>query len=177
MVGAISVYMLVFRVIHVMLAIAWGGALFLLVVFLQPAAKTVGPAAGPFMRELLAVRHLTEWLLRIAGGAVVAGGFLYWHDMQLFGDLGDFLGTAFGVWLSIGALAAIVAVAIGGALTKPTLDRSLAIGAQIAQAGDQPPPDLLQELAALQAKGRTYAKLNLAMVTLAAFSMSTARYW
>ena len=50
MVGAISVYMLVFRVIHVMLAIAWGGALFLLVVFLQPAAKTVGPAAGPFMR-------------------------------------------------------------------------------------------------------------------------------
>ena len=102
MLGATSVYMLVFRVIHVMLAIAWGGALFLLVVFLQPAAKTVGPAAGPFMRELLAVRHLTDWLLRIAGGAVVAGGFLYWHDMQLFGGLGDFLGTAFGVWLTIG---------------------------------------------------------------------------
>jgi hypothetical protein len=36
---------------------------------------------------------------------------------------------------------------------------------------------LLQELAALQAKGRSYAKLNLALVTLAAFAMSTARYW
>ena len=79
---ATSIYMIVFRVIHVMLAIAWGGALFLLVVFLQPTAKAIGPAAGPFMRELLGVRHLTDWLLRIAGATIVAGGFLYWHDMQ-----------------------------------------------------------------------------------------------
>jgi uncharacterized membrane protein len=174
---ATSIYMIVFRVIHVLLAIAWGGALFLLVVFLQPTAKAIGPAAGPFMRELLAVRHLTDWLLRIAGATIVAGGFLYWHDMQAFGGLGDFLGSAFGLWLTIGALAAIVAVAIGGALTKPMLERSLAIGARIAQAGDQPPPELVQELAALQAKGRSFAILNLALVTLAAFAMSTARYW
>jgi uncharacterized membrane protein len=168
---ATSIYMVVFRVIHVMLAIAWGGGLFLLVVFLQPTAKAIGPAAGPFMRELLAVRHLSDWLLRIAGAAIVAGGFLYWHDMQAFGGLGDFLG------LTIGALAAIVAVAIGAALTRPVRERSLAIGAQIAQAGGQPPPELVQELAALQAKGRSFAILNLALVSLAAFAMSTARYW
>jgi hypothetical protein len=97
--------------------------------------------------------------------------------MQAFGGLGDFLGTAFGLWLTIGALAAIVAVAIGGALTKPTLERSLAVGAQIAQAGGEPPPGLVQELAALQARGRSLAILNLALVSLAAFAMSTARYW
>ena len=168
---ATSIYMIVFRVIHVLLAIAWGGALFLLVVFLQPTAKAIGPAAGPFMRELLGVRHLTDWLLRIAGATIVAGGFLYWHDMQAFGGLGDFLDSAFGLWLTIAA------VAIGGALTKPMLERSLAIGAQIAQAGDQPPSELVQELAALQAKGRSFAILNLALMTLAAFAMSTARYW
>jgi hypothetical protein len=97
--------------------------------------------------------------------------------MQAFGGLGDFLGSAFGLWLTIGALAAIVAVAIGGAVTKPVLERSLAVGAQIAQAGDQPPPELVRELAALQAKGRSFAILNLALVTIAAFAMSTARYW
>jgi hypothetical protein len=129
------------------------------------------------MRELLGVRHLTDWLLRIAGATIVAGGFLYWHDMQAFGGLGDFLDSAFGLWLTIGAVAAIVAVAIGGALTKPTLERSLAIGAQIAQAGDQPPPGIVQELAALQARGRSLAIINLALVSLAAFTMSTARYW
>ena len=53
----------------------------------------------------------------------------------------------------------------------------VAVGAQIAQAGDQPPPALVQELAALQARGRSLAILNLALVALAAFAMSTARYW
>ena len=41
---ATSIYMIVFRVIHVLLAIAWGGAMFLLVVFLQPTAKTATSA-------------------------------------------------------------------------------------------------------------------------------------
>jgi hypothetical protein len=35
----------------------------------------------------------------------------------------------------------------------------------------------VQELAALQARGRSLAILNLALVSLAAFAMSTARYW
>jgi uncharacterized membrane protein len=174
---ATSIYMIVFRVLHVVLGIAWGGALFLLVFFVQPAAKAVGPAAGPFMRELLVERHLTDWILRIAGATIVAGGFLYWHDVQAFGSLGDFLDSAFGLWLTIGALASIVAVAIGGAVAKPTLERSLAVGAQIAQAGDQAPPDLVRELATLQTKGRSLAKVNMALVAIAAFAMSTARYW
>jgi hypothetical protein len=97
--------------------------------------------------------------------------------VQAFGSLGDFLDSAFGLWLTIGALASIVAVALGGAVATPPLERSLAVGAQIAQAGDQAPPDLVQELAALQTKGRSLAKLTLALVTIAAFAMSTARYW
>lgn len=172
-----SVYMLVFRVLHIMLAVAWGGAVFLLVFFLQPTAKAVGPAAGPFMGELLGVRRLTDWLLRIAWGAIIAGGFMYWHDLQAYGGLGDFLGEAFGLWLTLGAVAALVAVGIGMFLTAPTLKRMLAIGGQIAQAEGPPPAELVQELGAVQAKGRALAKWNFAMVAFAAFAMSTARYW
>jgi hypothetical protein len=61
--------------------------------------------------------------------------------------------------------------------TAPTIKRMLAVGGQIAQAGDAPPPELLQELGALQVRGRTLAKWNLAFVTIAAFAMSTASYW
>jgi len=174
---ATSTYMIVFRVLHVLLAIAWGGTVFLLVFFLQPTAKAIGPAAGPFMRELLGTRRLVDWTLRIAGATIVAGGFLYWHDVQAYGGLGDFLGMAIGLWLTIGAIAALIAFGIGIFATAPTLERSLAVGGQIAQAGDQPAPELMRELAALQTKGRTLAKWNFALVTLAAFSMSTARYW
>jgi uncharacterized membrane protein len=79
---ATSVYLIVFRILHIMAAIAWGGSVFLLVIFLNPTAKAVGPAGAPFMRELLSTRRLVDWLLRIAGIAIVAGGFLYWHDQQ-----------------------------------------------------------------------------------------------
>ena len=38
-------------------------------------------------------------------------------------------------------------------------------------------PQLVQELQALQARGAMLAKWNLAFITIAAFAMSTARYW
>ena len=174
---ATSVYLIVFRTLHVMAAIAWAGSLFLIVLFIQPSAKAIGPAAGPFMREILSTRHLIDWILRLAGITIVAGAFLYWHDWEITGSLGDFLGTSFGLWLTIGAVSALVAVALGAFATKPTIAKSLEVGGRIAQAGDQPPPELVQELQALQARGRMLAKWNLAFVTLAAFAMSTARYW
>ena len=174
---ATSIYMIVFRVIHVMLAIAWGGGLFLLVVFLQPTAKAIGPAAGPFMRELLAVRHLSDWLLRIAGATIVAGGFLYWHDMQAYGGFSEFLGQAFGDTMTFGAICALIAFGIGIIGTAPTIRRLLATGGQIAQAGDAPPPELVARSRALTLRARRLAIGNLVFVTLAAFAMSTVRYW
>jgi hypothetical protein len=35
----------------------------------------------------------------------------------------------------------------------------------------------MQKLAATQARARTLARLNLAFIVIAAFAMSTARYW
>jgi uncharacterized membrane protein len=172
-----SAYLIVFRILHVVGAIAWGGAIFLLVFFLQPTAKELGPAAGPFMRELLENRRLTTVILWIATVAIVAGAFLYWHDMDAAGGVGDFVGTAFGLWITLGSVSALIAFAIGLFLTRPTLQRATAVGAQIAAAGDAPPPELVQELQRLQAWGRTLAKTNLTFLTLAALAMATARYW
>ena len=57
--------------------------------------------------ENIAIGH--GFVLLVPGFVVL---LLYWHDMQAFGGLGDFLGSDVGLWLTIGALAAIVAVAI-----------------------------------------------------------------
>jgi hypothetical protein len=174
---ATSAYLIVFRVIHILAAIAWAGSVFMTAVFLQPTAKAIGPAAGPFMRELLATRRLIDWVLGFAWITIIAGGFLYWHDWHAFGSLGDFLGTRFGLWLTIGAVSALVAVGIGMVATRPTIRRSLSLGARITQAGEAPPPELVQELAATQARGRLLTRWNLAFIVIAAFAMSTARYW
>lgn len=174
---ATSIYLLVFRTVHIVGAIAWGGAIFLMVFFLQPTAKSVGPAAGPFMRELLGTRKLGTVILWIAGSTIVGGAFLYWHDWQLFGSLGDFVGSGFGLGLTIGSVSAIVAFLVGLLGTKPTIDRMLALGGQMAAAGDPPPAELVQELQRTQARARMLAKTNLTFVALAAVTMATARYW
>ena len=171
-----ELYMLVFRTLHILSAIAWGGSLFMLVVFLQPSARALGPAGAPFMRELLVKRRLSNVILMIAAVTLVAGGFLYWHWVDLIG-FGDFISSAFGGWLTFGAVSAILAYLVGVLATKPTIDRMLATGAEIAKAGDQPPPELLQQMGALQERGRRLAITTLAFVAVAAFSMSTARYW
>ena len=93
----------------------------------------LGPAAGPFMGELLRTRRLVDWLLRIAGMTIVAGGFLYWHDQQVYGGLGDFLGTAFGDTMTAGAIFALIAFGIGLFATKPTLQKGFDVGAKIAR--------------------------------------------
>jgi hypothetical protein len=174
---ATSIYLLVFRTVHIVGAIAWGGTIFLMVFFLQPTAKSVGPAAGPFMRELLGTRKLGTVILWIAGSTIVGGAFLYWHDWQLFGSLGDFVGSGFGLGLTIGSVSAIVAFLVGLLGTKPTIDRMLALGGQVAAAGDAPPAELVQELQRTQARARMLAKTNLTFVALAAVTMATARYW
>ena len=174
---AASTYMLVFRVLHILGGIAWGGSIFLMVFFLQPAAKAVGPAAGPFMREMLATRKLMEVVLGVAATTIVAGGFLYWNNVDTAGSVADLLDASYGVAITLGAVAALIAFGIGWFATRPTVKRTLALGGQVAQAGEQPPPELVQELQATQAKARTLAKVNFTFVALAAFFMATARYW
>ena len=148
-----------------------GRALFLLVVFLQPAAKAVGPAAGPFMRELLVERHLTDWILRIAGATIVAGGFLYWHDVQAFGSLGDFLDSAFGLWLTIGrSRRSSRSRSVGPSPDRPSSARSRSAPRSPRRATRRLPSWCRSSEAGL-------AKLALALVTISAFAMSTARYW
>ena len=48
---------------------------------------------------------------------------------------------------------------------------------KVAASGAPPSPEVGQRLQQLQAKLTTYAKLNLAFVTIAVICMGTARYW
>jgi hypothetical protein len=174
---ALSTYLITFRLLHILGAIAWGGAIFVMVFFIQPTAKAIGPTAGPFMRELLSRRKIVTVVLWIALTTIVSGGFLYWHDWRAFGSYGRFIKSRYGLALTLGAISALAAFLIGLFGTKPTIDRTFALGAQIASVGDQPPPALVGQLQAMQERGRTLAKLNLTFVALAALFMATARYW
>jgi hypothetical protein len=174
---ATSVYLIVFRIVHVVAAIVWGGALFLFVVYVQPSVAAIAPAGAPFLREMLGRRRVTDFMLSVAGTTIVGGAFLYWHDMQQAGGFADWIQTSFGGWLTVGSVAAIVAFLVGLFVTRPNAQRMLALGARVAEAGGQPTPDLASEMAATQSRLKLAARTSLALVAIAAFTMATARYW
>jgi uncharacterized membrane protein len=174
---ATSAYMIVFRIIRVLAGVVWVGGVFLLVAYIQPSARSLGPAGGPFMQELLARRKLPIFLLSAGGVTIAAGLFLYWRDWQAVGSLGDWVATSYGAGLTIGAVAAVAGFLVGLLGVKPTMEKMLPLAAQLASGGAPPPPEMAAEVQALQLRARRLAIIVLALLVLATLAMATARYW
>src|SRR5436309_4554450 len=149
---ATSAYLIVFRIVHVMAGIAWAGSVFLFVVFVQPSVAAIAPAGAPFMGELLGKRKLVDRLIALGATTVIGGLFLYWHDWHDFGSFGDWIGSRFGVAMTIGGGAAIVALGIGILGTRPKVVQLLSLGRQAAEAGGPPPPELAARIGQTQAR-------------------------
>jgi len=174
---AVSAYLIVFRIVHIMAGIAWAGSVFLFVVFVQPSVAAIAPAGAPFMGELLGKRKLVDRLIALGSTTVIGGLFLYWHDWHDFGSFGDWIGSRFGAVMTIGAVAAIVALAIGILGTRPNVIRLLSLGRQAAGAEGPPPPELAAQIGQTQARLKIFARASLGLIALAALAMSTARYF
>lgn len=174
---AIETYMLVFRFLHIVAGVWWAGSVFAFAVFVQPAAGAIGPAASPFIRELLGRRRFVDRLIGIAGTTIVAGLFLYVRDVNAFGGFADWIGSAFGVAITIGAVLAIAAFFIGLLGTRPGVLRLMAVSQRMAEAGDPPPPELGAEARRLQERLRVLGRTTLGLLALSVAAMATARFW
>jgi uncharacterized membrane protein len=173
---AVSVYLLVFRVVHIGAAVAWAGSVFFLVTYVQPSAAAIAPAGAPFMAELLGARKLIDRIIGMGSVAVLGGLFLYWHDVQVFGGFGDWISSSFGTTLTIGAIASIVALIAGVLATRPSVMRLLALGRRAAEAGG-PSPEMTKEIGRIQQRLKLLGRTQLTLLAVAVLAMATARYW
>jgi hypothetical protein len=167
-------YMVVLRVVHILAGVFWVGAALTTVFFIQPTAREVGPAAGPFMMHLAGRKHLVDFVLSAAGLTVLAGLLMYW---RVSGGLDpDWIGSAPAISLTVGALCAIAALAIGGSIVRPSIMATLAIGQAVAASGGPPTPEQAAELQALQRRGTTAGKVVVPLLIVAVIGMAAARY-
>ena len=169
-------FMLVFRIVHILAGVAWVGSVFLLVFFIQPSATAIGPAAAPFMAELLGRRRLVDRIIGLATFTVVAGLFLYWHDWHIYGSFDTWIRSRFGSVLTVGAVASIGALSIGVFGTRPALQRFFALGREVAASGVPPTPEVGAEMTALQGRLKRMARVSLGLLVVAVLCMATARY-
>ncbi len=160
------------RIVHIFGGVFWGGAIFTLVLFLQPAIKAAGPAGGQVMQRLAAMRFLVVVPL-MAALTVLSGLALFWHDS---GGSAAFMGTPTGIALSVGGTSAIIAFLIGLFAMRPATMRLLEIGRAAQAAGGTPTAEQQAEIPALQKKARTAAVGVSHLVGIAVIAMAVARY-
>jgi uncharacterized membrane protein len=167
--------MVFLRVVHIVRGVIWVGSLFVVVVFVQPSAATLGAAGAPFMSELRR-RRFVDVVFIVALITVVAGSFMYWRDWHTYPSFGDWIDSRFGTSLTVGALLAISGLVVAASLTRPTIGRLVSLGQQVTESGGPPTPGSAARIAALQRRLVVAERVSFSLVLLAVVAMASARY-
>jgi uncharacterized membrane protein len=162
------------RLIHILTGIFWVGSILFMARFLLPAARALGPAAGPVMDYLTRVGRLPQTILSAAGFTIVSGLTLYWHDS--LGFQSEWMRTPTAMVFGTGGLLTIVALVIGLSVNTPTAKRLGALAGAIQAQGGKPSPDQAAELQRLQARLGVALRAVSGLLVLAAAAMAVARY-
>lgn len=162
---------IILRIIHIFSGVFWVGAAWMAAFFLVPTAIALGPDAGKFMSYLTNVRRYPIVSSIAAILTVLAGITLYWKD---FGGIN--ISTPAALTFTIGGLAGIIALIIGGAVLGPTATRIGRLGAEIQGAGKPPTPDQVAEMQKLQKRMQQSALAVAIILGIALLCMASARY-
>jgi len=112
---------IVLRLIHILGGLFWAGAMILLAGFLIPTVRSTGREGGRFMQILMQQKRL-QFYLGLAAGLTVLSGLTLYVRMAT-ATHGAWAGTRPGIAYGVGALAAILAAAVGGGIRPGTGSR------------------------------------------------------
>ncbi|MGD8869387.1 MAG: hypothetical protein PVI01_17340 [Gemmatimonadales bacterium] len=108
---------MVLRAIHILCGVYWAGTLFFLVTLLQPSVADAGPEGGKVQQALIRRRFL-EVVPLMAILTILSGIELYRRISGGFDAA--WIGSGAGMTLTVGAVAALIAFAIGMSVLRPS---------------------------------------------------------
>lgn len=155
--------------LHVVFGILWAGGATVLGLFVLPAVADAGPAGGAVMAGVVK-RRMPVVLTMAAALVVLTGVRLY---MLRFSSV--WVTSPEGIVLSLGALLGLGAFVLGVFVQKPTAEKLVRLGGEIAKAGGPPNASQAGELRALQAKVQRVARLMAWHVIGASLLMASHR--
>jgi hypothetical protein len=162
------------RIVHILSALVWYGGTFTMAAFVLPTARRVGPASGRFLQSLAGESRLPIVLTLAGWFTVIAGLCLYPFASGGFDR--EWMRSANGMTLGIGAVFGVFAVLHGSMGQRPTADKLAALSREVEAGGGPPTPDQLARLTALREKLARGGIIGVSMMTVAAIAMSIARY-
>lgn len=155
--------------IHLSCGVVWAGGLITVGFFVVPAVFESGPAGGAVIAGIMRRRFAT--LMTAAGALVVVSGL----RLYMLRFSADWIGSANGIVLTLGALLGLAAFIIGVFVQKPTATRFAALGAKLASSGDAPSAEEAAELEALRVRLAKIAKVSAWHVLAALLLMAAHR--
>lgn len=170
---ASTVFFLLVRAAHVLVAAIWVGATFFITYFLLPTLQEAGPTGGPVMASLMR-RKLPAFQASLGGTAVLTGLYLYY---RLTGGFDPALsGTRTAMVFGTGGLAGLTALIIGGAVVARNTHRMADLGARIAAAPETERAALAGQLAAHRSRAAAAARIVIILQMIAVVLMAVGHY-
>lgn len=160
------------RLIHILAGIFWVGAVFVVAGFLLPTVRETGREGGRFMQHLTQRRRLPVFL-GIAALLTVLSGFAMYGRL-VSSTHGQWAGSRPGMGYGAGALAAILALIAGAAISGSAARRMAAIGRTAGAAG--PSAEQQAEMGRLQARMALGSWITAGLLAVSAGAMAIARY-
>lgn len=162
------------RIIHVLFGVFWAGTIFFLAAFLVPAVRRTGPEGGKVMYQLTR-SHFIVALPLMAILTILSGLAMFWRTSG--GMNAGWMASDPGRVLSLGALAALVAFAIGMTVQRPaTLKIAMIVDQIQATGGGAPTPDQSAQIAALQQRAVLSLRWIAALLAVTVVCMAIFRY-
>ena len=166
-------WFLVLRAAHVLLAALWLGAAFMLMVFVLPAVRDVGPGGGQFMQTLQR-RKLHAFMALAATLTVLTGIWLYWRFTS--GLDADVVLSPGGLAFGIGGICGLLAMILGGAILGRGFAQIVALGERATAGPEAERAMRMQDIEALRQRLAVAGKLILLLMVAALVLMAIGHY-
>jgi len=161
------------RVLHVVLAGAWLGAVMIVTLFLGPALQDLGAGGAPVLTALVR-RGMVPYMASIGGLTIVTGFYLFWRFTSGFDPA--LSGSRAGIMFSVGALTGFIALILGGSMVGASAKKLSALSLQVANADTAARSALIARMEALRARMRTFGRIVVVLLLISMATMALGHY-
>lgn len=165
--------MIVLRIVHIFSGVFWVGFSFFNIRFLQPTVRATGPEGQKTMQYLTQKTRLLSTVYATATLTMLSGLLMYWI---LFGFRTSALLSGYGLALTTGGIAGVIAWIYAVIVIRGIFTRMQAIGQAIQAQGGPPTPEQARDLQALVARLNRVGQVALGFLVIALLGMSIAQY-
>jgi hypothetical protein len=169
-----NVVTIVLRLIHVGLGVFWAGALFFVVLFLEPSVREAGPDGAKVMQGVMRRNFLN--ILPVVAAFTILSGLVLMYRASV-GFEGAWFGSPVGMAYSTGGTAAIVAFIIGVFVMRRSVLKAAGMNAALQKNPEAPNRDAtMAQIQALRHRARMAGRWVALFLGIAVFFMAVGRY-